>query len=366
MSFYSSVNTSYDNNELLKIIDSRTEKDVEIALSKTKLDEMDLIALLSSKADKYLDVMGELSRKITIQRFGKTIKLYTPMYLSNECINSCVYCGFNIKNKIDRISLTSKQIEDELAIILNYGIKNLLLVSGDSPKIYTDEMIVEAVQIAKKYFPYVAIEVRALDQEIYKALNNAGVDGLTMFQETYLEDEYNTFHPAGPKSDYKYRLSAPERAAKAGIRNIGLGSLLGLTDYRLEMFYLNLHTRYFMKHYPTTHISASFPRLRSSAGQFAPKYEIKDKDLYKSIFAYRLFNNDAGINISTREPQELRDRLIYLGATIMSAGSKTDPGGYSNENHNAEQFSIDDDRSVEVITSTIKSSGYEAVMKDWF
>ncbi len=366
MSFYSSINKSYDNNELLKIIDSRTEKDVEIALSKTKLDEMDLMALLSPKADTYLEVMGELSRKITLQRFGKTIKMYSPMYLSNECINSCVYCGFSIKNKIDRISLTSNQIEDELAIILKYGIKNLLLVSGDNPKIYTDEMLIEAVKIAKKYFPYVAIEVRALEKDTYKALHNAGVDGLTMFQETYLEDEYKTFHPAGPKSDFQYRLSAPERAAEAQIRNIGLGSLLGLTDYRLEMFYLNLHTRYFMKHYPTTHISASFPRLRSSAGEFAPKYDIKDRDLYKSIFAYRLFNNDAGINISTREPQELRDRLIHLGATIMSAGSKTDPGGYSNENRNAEQFSIDDDRSVETMASVIKSSGYEAVMKDWF
>lgn len=363
---YSSVINSYDNQELLKAIASKKSKDVEIALTKNTLTEDDLLALLSDAADKYLEQIAERSRAITLQRFGKTIRLYTPLYLSNECVNSCIYCGFNRENSIDRVVLTTDQIKDELEIIASTGIKNILLVSGDNKIKFSDDMLVDIVKLVKLYVPFVSIEVRALDTDSYADLKTAGIDGFTMFQETYLEHLYPTYHPAGPKSDFRYRLDAPERAAKAGVRNIGLGALLGLADYRLEAIYLNLHTRYLIKKYPSSHLSASFPRLRSAAGGYKALYIITDKELYKSIFAYRLFNHDAGINISTRESQEFRDRLIHLGATIMSAGSKTAPGGYTKDNSNAEQFSISDERTVPEIIDKIRSFDYEAVMKDWF
>jgi len=366
LSGYYSVINNYDNKELLQAINSKKPEDVEIALTKNILDENDLLALLSDAADKYLDRIADRSRAITLQRFGKTIRLYTPLYLSNECVNSCIYCGFNRKNIIDRVVLTTTQIEEELKIIASMGIKNIILVSGDNKIKFSDDMLIEIVKLVKLYVPFVSIEVRALDTDSYGDLKTAGADGFTMFQETYLELLYPTYHPAGPKSDFEYRLNAPERAAKAGIRNIGLGALLGLADYRLESFYLNLHTRYLIKKYPSSHLSASFPRLRSAAGGYSAPYIVTDKELYKSIFAYRLFNHDAGINISTRESQEFRDRLIHLGATIMSAGSKTAPGGYAKENSDAEQFSICDDRTVSEMIYKIRSVDYEAVLKDWF
>ncbi len=362
---FSEVIKNYNFSDITNLIYSKTDKDVEDAINATKVTENNLLALLSPNARKYLEYMAKKAQKITLSRFGKTIKIYAPLYVSNHCVNSCLYCGFNKNTKIPRISLNKDEIEKEAEILSSTGIKNVIIVSGDNKSIFSNDDIINAVKICSKYFPMVSVEVRALDENVYRDINIAGADGFTMFQETYNEDDYKILHPKGPKSDFEYRLNAPERAAKAGLRAIGLGALLGLTDFRSDVFFLCLHSKYLADKYYKSHISASFPRIRTSAGCFTPKYNVSDADILQSILAYRLFLNDAGINISTRETPFFRDKLIYLGATIMSAGSKTEPGGYSNPQKDAGQFNIEDSRSVAEFVNAVKNAGYEPVMKDW-
>ncbi len=362
---FSDILKNYDVAKLTEQIYACTELDVQKALSKEKLDKNDLMALLSPAAKKYLQIMGEKARAITLRRFGKTIKLYAPLYVSNYCVNACVYCGFNRSTKIDRLSISNEEIEAEANILSSQGIANVILVSGDNNIIHTNEMLADAIRICAKHFPLVSIEVRALEIDEYVKLKEAGADGYTMFQETYIASEYNKFHPAGPKSDFEYRLDCPDRVAKAGFRHIGLGALLGLTDFRQEVFFMCLHAEHLSKKYYESHVSASFPRIRSSAGAFKVDYEVSDGDLLQAIFAFRLYLNDCGINISTRESADLRDKLMHLGATIMSAGSKTEPGGYSKPNEHSTQFKIDDERSIAEFTEVVKKAGYDPIFKDW-
>lgn len=364
MSFYE-VLKEYPYKYVYDLIYNATDKNIENAINKENISEIDLAYLLSPKAMKYLEKMAELSHNITLMRFGKTIRLYAPIYLSNFCTNSCIYCGFNRRNDITRKALTEKEIENEIKIVASYGIKNVVLVTGDNMKKFSFDMLCNAIKQCVKYFPLISIEVPSLTYKEYQALNMAGADGLTMFQETYVEEKYPTFHPAGPKSDFLYRLDTPERAASAGMRYIGLGTLLGLTDYRIDTFYLCLHAAYLSKKYWKSLISASFPRIRYAHGEYKPEYIVQDKDLLQLIFAYRIFLHDAGVNISTREPAKLRDKLIYLGATIMSAGSKTEPGGYALPQKEATQFSIEDRRTVYEFCNKIKELGYDPVFKDW-
>ena len=364
MSFYEVIK-EYPYEYVHNLIYNADENIIKNALYKDNINEIELASLLSPKAEKYLEEMAEISHNITWQRVGKTIRIYAPIYLSNYCTNSCIYCGFNRKNKIPRVALTMEEIEKEAKIVSSYGIKNVILVTGENIKKFSFEMLIDAVKLCTKYFPFVSIEVPSLTFEQYKALHEAGADGLTMFQETYIEKLYPEFHPAGPKSDYLYRLDTPERAASAGMRFIGLGALLGLTDYRIDTFYMCLHAKYLSKKYWRSLISSSFPRIRHAAGEYKPEHEVSDKNLLQLIFAYRMFLHDAGINISTREPADLRDKLVYLGATIMSAGSKTEPGGYALAQEDAAQFSIEDNRSVEEFCSKIKSLGFDPVLKDW-
>ena len=309
--------------------------------------------------------MAAKARKITLARFGRTIKIYAPLYVSNDCVNSCLYCGFNRKTSIPRISLTDDEIHREAKILSSMGIKNIILVSGDNRAAFSDERIKNAVKICSEYFPMISVEVRTLPVETYKELNACGADGLTVFQETYIEDSYKILHPKGPKSDFEYRLNAPERAAQGGIRAIGMGALLGLEDFRTDVFFMSLHAKYIAEKYYRSHVSASFPRIRASAGGFTPKNIVTDANIVQAMAAFRLFLPDAGINISTREPADFRDRLIHLGATIMSAGSKTEPGGYAKACKEAGQFNIEDSRSVEEFIKAVKLAGYDPVMKDW-
>ena len=256
-------------------------------------------------------------------------------------------------------------MKKEAEIVAESKIQNVILVTGDNMKKFSFDMLLDAVSLCSNYFPFVSVEVPSLTLEQYEMLHKAGADGLTMFQETYIEHLYPDFHPTGPKSNYLYRLETPERAASAGMRAIGLGALLGLTDYRVDVFYMCLHSRYLAKKFWKSHISASFPRIRSAAGDYQVKNSVSDKSLLQLIFAYRIFVHDAGINISTRETPSFRDKLIHLGATIMSAGSKTEPGGYANAQDEASQFHIEDNRSVEEFCKIIKDSGYDPVLKDW-
>ena len=364
MSFYEVIK-KYSYEYVKDLIYNADEKYIKNALYKEKLTEKDLAYLLSPKSESYLEEMAEISHNITLQRFGKTIRIYAPIYLSNFCTNSCIYCGFNRKNSIPRVALSLDSIKKEAEIVASSGIKNIILVTGYNMKKFSFDMLLQSVKLCTEYFPFISIEVPSLTFEQYEELHNAGADGLTMFQETYIENLYPAFHPTGPKADYLYRLETPEKAAQAGMRSIGLGSLLGLTDYRIDTFYMCLHAEYLSKKYWRSHISSSFPRIRHAAGEYKPEYNVSDKNLLQLIFAYRMFLHDAGINISTREPAVLRDKLIYLGATIMSAGSKTEPGGYSAAQDDAAQFSIEDNRSVEEFCSAVKKLGFDPVLKDW-
>lgn len=364
MSFYEVIK-EYPYDYVKDLIYNADENKIKNALYKERLTAKDLAYLLSPKAEMYLEEMAEISHNITCQRFGKTIRIYAPIYLSNYCTNSCIYCGFNRKNSIPRVALTLDEIKKEAEIVASHGIKNVILVTGDNIKKFSFDMLMQSVKLCAEYFPLVSIEVPSLTFKQYEELHNAGADGLTMFQETYIESLYPSFHPAGPKSDYLYRLDTPERAAAAGMRFIGLGALLGLTDYRIDTFYMCLHAEYLSKKYWRSLISSSFPRIRHAAGEYKPEYNVTDRNLLQLIFAYRIFLHDAGVNISTREPASLRDKLVYLGATIMSAGSKTEPGGYSAAQDDAAQFSIEDNRSVEEFCSTIKKLGFDPVFKDW-
>lgn len=364
MSFLDYYN-NYNWEEVKEFIYSRQHKDVEAVLSKSKLNEIDFATLLSPAAEKYLEPMAKLSKDITLKRFGKTILLYAPLYLSNKCTNSCIYCGFNIKNKIPRKTLSFEMIEKEAKIISEHGIRHILLVSGEAPKEINIEYLTRSVEICKKYFSSISIEIQPLTEEEYKILYNSGVDGLTIYQETYNIERYKEVHLAGKKSDFQWRLETPDRGGRAGLRTIGIGALLGLEDFRVEEFFVGLHALYLMKKYWKTHIKVSFPRIRYAEGGFKPYYNVTDKNLVQSMFALRLFLNDVGLVISTREPKELRDNIVGLGVTQMSAGSKTNPGGYSDENNGGEQFIIEDNRTVEEFVEMIRSKGFDPVFKDF-
>ncbi len=355
---------NYKFNDIKDFIFSRTAADVEFALGKEKIDEEDFAALLSPAAVNYIEEMAQKAYRITVQRFGKTIKIYAPMYLSNECANSCKYCGFNRHNEIPRVILTDEQIKQETDIIHNMGIRHILLVTGESPvKVGTDYLI-NAVNLMKDKFSSVCIEVYPMSVEDYSLMYEHGVDGLTMFQETYNREKYADVHPAGKKRDFSWRLGGPERGAQAGFRTIGLGALMGLEEFRTDQFFLGLHANYLMKNFWKTHISISFPRIRKASGNFKA-YEIVDDIGYvQMLLAHRLFQHDLGINVSTRESAEFRDRLLRLGVTHMSAGSKTEPGGYAKE-HDGKQFQVEDTRTVEEFCDMVKMNGYDPVLKDW-
>jgi 2-iminoacetate synthase len=321
--------------------------------------------------------MARLAKAVTLRRFGRTIQMYAPLYISNYCSNSCVYCGFNVHNKVNRRTSCPGEILSEARLIKNRHISQLLLVSGECPAEVSLELLEATARDLKGMFPSLSIEVYPMDTPDYERLYKTGIDGLAIYQETYDQNIYSTVHPAGPKRDYQYRLGAPERGAAAGFRQIGLGSLLGLNDWRVESHYLMHHAAYLMKHHWKSQVSVSFPRLRPAAGGYSPEFPVSDRELVQMICAFRLMLPDAGLVLSTREPAELRDNLIGLGITKMSAGSKTAPGGYldnfdkrgnnlDEQGQPAEgQFNVCDDRTVEEVAESIRNKGYDTVWKDW-
>lgn len=343
--------------------------DVEKALSQPpgSYNVEKLLALVSPAAENYLEEMAQLAHQLTIQRFGRTIRLYAPLYLSNFCVNSCLYCGFNKDSKSQRKRLTIEQAVAEADIIASEGFKDILLVSGEDRKFITIQYLAELAEKLRNKFSFISIEVYPMTSSEYAKLFEAGIEGVTLYQETYNRQAYQYYHPEGPKSDYDNRLNAPDRFASTGMREIGLGVLLGLTDWRLETLALCEHAHYLMKHYWQSHISFSFPRLRPAHNvdnlQF--RHLLSDKNLVQMILALRLCFADAGLVLSTRERAELRDQLINLGITKMSAGSKTNPGGYSDETGSVNQFEVGDNRNPAEVAAIIKAQGFEPVWKDW-
>lgn len=365
MNSFKNIFDTYNWNEIKSSIYSKTSKDVEHALASEKRTLEDFKALISPAAVPYIEQMAQLSNALTQKRFGKTIQMYAPMYLSNECNNICTYCGFSFDNKIKRKTLTDAEILKEVEVIKASGFNHILLVTGEANQTVHVDYFKKAIELIKSQFANISIEVQPLETVEYKTLHDAGVYSVLVYQETYHQEVYKTYHPKGKKSNFYYRMETPDRIGIAGIHKIGLGILLGLEDWRTDSFFNTLHLDYLQKKYWQTKFSVSFPRMRPAEGIIEPNVIVTDKDLVQLICAYRLFNEDVELSISTRESEKFRNNIIPLGVTSMSAGSKTNPGGYSVEPDSLEQFEISDERSAQEISKLISESGYEPVWKDW-
>lgn len=364
MTFYDIVK-ELDWNRLTASIYTKTVKDAERALTTSSLSEDDFKALLSPSAQPLLEEMAQKSYHITRQRFGKIIQLYVPLYLSNYCENSCVYCGFSAKNHIGRKTLTKEELATELTAIKQERFKHILLVTGEAPVRAGVDYLANAIDQVKQHFSQVSIEVQPLDTADYERFAKHGLHGVFVYQETYNEKAYPSYHPKGKKADYRYRLETPDRIGQAGIHKIGLGNLIGLEDWRTEAYLTGLHLRYLRKQYWKSKYSVSFPRLRPFAGEgFQPNFTSTERDLTQLICAYRLWDNDVELSLSTRESPVYRDNVFPIGITAMSAGSKTGPGGYAGNNE-LEQFAVHDDRDPKTVANAIIQKGFEPVWKDW-
>lgn len=302
---------------------------------------------------------------LTLKNFGRVIYLYAPLYLSNYCDNECIYCGFKRSNAIARRKLLPEEVAREAEAVSATGIRHLLVLTGESRRETPVSYIQECIAILKKYFSSLSIEIYPLSGGEYAALVRDGVDGLTLYQETYDETAYQRMHRQGLKKDFRFRLDAPERACLAQMRSINVGALMGLSDFRKDIYFTGLHAAYLQNRYPGVEIGVSFPRIQPQTGDFHPTYPVSDKQLVQAMVAMRLFLPRAAINISTREDSTLRINLIGLGVTRLSAGSRTAVGGYTASIQTEGQFTVSDNNSVEQVQEMIFTKGYQPVMKDW-
>lgn len=356
----------YPWEETTSRIAAKTATDVERALAKKHVDIDDFMALISPAAAPYLEAMAQRSRQLTQKRFGKTISMYIPMYITNSCTNSCVYCGFNRHNKFPRVILKPEQIKDECEAIRRLGpFENLLLVTGENPVAAGTDYLENALKICRPYFNNLTIEVMPLPAEDYERLTHAGLNGVVCFQETYHREKYKTYHPAGMKSNFEWRVNGFDRMGQVGVHKIGMGVLIGLEDWRTDVTMMARHLLYLRKKYWKTRYSVNFPRMRPSEGHFQPNVVMSDRELAQLTFAFRIFDNDVDISFSTRERPDFRNHIATLGATSMSAGSKTEPGGYHTYPQALEQFAVSDERTPAEVAQAIRDAGYEAVWKDW-
>lgn len=362
----------YDWESIKNAIYSVTSEEASRAIAKREsgatLDMTDFMAIISPEGEKQLEKIANLSSRITRRRFGHTMQVYVPLYLANYCSNNCVYCGFSARNKIKRSALTTEEIEAECLAIKKHPFQHILLVTGESSHHSGLEYLGNAINQIKRHFEQVSIEVQPMDTDDYKYLMDKGLHSVAVYQETYNESRYSVYHLKGRKADYRYRLETGDRLGEAGVYKISIGALLGLEDWRTEAFFVALHLRYLETKYWKTKLSISFPRLRPCAGEgFQPNSIVTERDLLLMMTAYRLMSEDVEISLSTRESPFFRDNTFKLGVTTVSAGSKTTPGGYSDyeKNKELEQFSVNDDRSVEEIVEKIKEIGLEPVWKDW-
>lgn len=351
--------------ETSKSIYAKTSSDVEQALNASKRTLEDFKALISPAAAPYLERMAQLSQELTLKRFGNTIQMYVPLYLSNECNNICTYCGFSYDNKVKRKTLSPMEIMEEVAVIKEMGYHHVLLVTGEAHQTVHTDYFKKVLELIRPHFAHISMEVQPLDLADYQELTPYGLNTVLVYQETYHEEDYKKHHPKGKKSNFQYRLDTPDRLGEAGIHKMGLGVLIGLEDWRTDSFFTALHLDYLEKKYWQSKYSISFPRLRPFSGGLEPKVAMNDRELVQLICAYRLFNEEVELSISTRESVTFRDHIIKLGITSISAGSKTNPGGYAVEPQSLEQFEISDERTAQEIAEMIHKQGYEAVWKDW-
>ncbi|MHC5083765.1 MAG: 2-iminoacetate synthase ThiH [Planctomycetota bacterium] len=357
-----------NRNRWADAMQSVTDQQVQSQLAKSagKFSLERLVTLLSPAAEKYLEQMAQQAQLLTIQRFGRTIQLYAPLYVSNVCVNSCSYCGYNHTTDIPRTRLSIEQAVADADVIASEGFRHILLVSGEDKQYVTNEYLSELAGKLKSKFSSISIEIQPLSTEDYAELFKAGIEGVALYQETYDRDIYADYHVAGPKRDYDYRLDSPERFAAAGMRKLGLGFLLGLADWRTETLALAQHAAYLMKHYWRAKVDFSFPRIRPATNvQDQWPHLVSDTNMVQMMLALRLCFADAGIVMSTCDSVDFRNHMMGICVTRISAGSKTNPGGYSSDKDAAEQFTIDDDRSPHEMADVIESIGYEPVWKDW-
>ncbi|MDO8586180.1 MAG: 2-iminoacetate synthase ThiH [Armatimonadota bacterium] len=341
-----------------------TEADVRRAIGRDRLGPLDYLTLLSPQADICLEEMAQKAHRLTVQHFGRTMLLFTPMYVANHCVNQCRYCGFNAKNDLHRMRLTVDEVTAEAEIIAASGLKHILLLTGEDRSHTPVSYIRDCIEVLKRYFTSISIEIYPLTEPEYRELTEAGVDGLTIYQETYNRDTYAYLHPAGPKRNYRFRLDAPERGCRAGMRGVNIGALLGLADWRKDAFLAGLHADYLQRSYPDVEISISPPRVRPQLGGFVPEIEVTDKNLVQYVTAFRLFMPRSGITLSTREAPRLRDNMTRLGVTKMSGGVSAAVGGRSHCDETG-QFEIADERSVAEVAKMLYEQGYQPVYKDW-
>lgn len=368
---FADVIGQYDWDETLAMVANATDADVRRVLAKASrnvkpLTPDEFAILISDAADPYLEDMARLSQHFTRERFGKTISLYIPMYVSNACTNKCVYCGFNHDNPMTRTTLTMEQIDAECRAIKKLGpFQNLLIVSGEYPSLCGVDYLEKTLEVCRPYFHNLTIEVQPLKMELYERLTHSGLNGVVCFQETYHREAYKTYHPRGMKSIYEWRLNGYDRMGQAGVHKIGLGVLLGLEDWRPDTVMMARHLRYLQKHYWRTRFSVNFPRMRPSESGYQPKVVISDRELARLTFAFRIFDHDIDISYSTREAPLYRDNIMTLGVTSMSAGSRTEPGGYVSTPEALEQFEVSDERTPSEVGAAIRRNGLEPVWKDW-
>jgi len=344
--------------------------------------------LIAPKSAAELESMAQTSRALTLRNFGRTMRLFAPLYLSNECINNCRYCGFSRDNPILRVTLSVEEVIAEADYLLDAGFRQILLVAGEHPKFVGGEYLIECVRALAPTFPSISIEIGPMKTDAYIPIVRAGAEGLVVYQETYQRGVYADLHTAGPKRDFDYRLDSPERGYAAGFRRLGIGALLGLWRWQDEAIALAAHVEYLLQRCWQAQITVSLPRLRPAAGGFRPRFSISDRELAQLICALRISFPQIGIVLSTRERPALRDALVSLGVTMMSAGSHTEPGGYTRrglehlhrtvrgriippEFQDGEdelatgQFEISDDRPPERVAAALRARGLEPVWKDW-
>lgn len=388
--------TEFDSLPLRSLVERSLTSPAAAArasLGKSSLSLNDFAHLISPAAAELLEPLSRRSQQLTRQRFGKVIRLFAPLYLSNECINNCHYCGFSRDNPILRVTLTLDEVRREARALLDQGFRNLLLVSGEHPKFVSNGYVADCVRALHQEVPSLSLELGPMETADYRPIAEAGAEGLVVYQETYDRAVYAAMHTAGPKRDFAWRMETPKRAYAAGFRRIGIGALYGLADWRLEAISVAAHAAYLLRHCWKAQLTISLPRLRPCAGEFQPLTQMSDRELVQLVCAFRLMFPDVGLVLSTRESAKLRNGLIPIGITLISAGSHTEPGGYTgaakDNLHHTErgrivelgagerpaaddqatratsQFKIADDRSPQQVADLIRQLGYEPVWKDW-
>ncbi|WP_298442107.1 2-iminoacetate synthase ThiH [uncultured Ferrimonas sp.] len=352
-------------DDLALQINASSASQVEQVLVKPKLTWADFLVLLSPAAQPYLEPLAQRSQALTRQRFGNTIGLYLPLYLSNLCANECDYCGFSMSNKLKRHTLSDDELAAEIAAIKAMGFDNLLLVTGEHETKVGMDYFRKVLPQIKPHFSYLMMEVQPLSQADYAELKRLGLDAVMVYQESYHRRTYAQHHLRGNKTDFDYRLATPERLGQAGMDKIGIGVLLGMANWRVEAALLALHLDYLQRHYWRSRYSVSFPRLRPCTGGVEPVSVVGERELLQLITALRLFAPEVDLSLSTRESAPFRDNAFGLGITTASAGSSTRPGGYAQPSTDLAQFDIDDNRSPAQVAAAISQAGLQPVWKDW-